>query len=893
MRKSWIDLLWPAAGIDRSMGYQRQPPYTTPDALNVRTESTTELRERGGSRPGLGRAMRTKLSSKIRLLTKVSVLKNNWTRNVRPIFGTQLRDTLSTLSYSGSPTYVPGYLGSQSGGALTGKEFAKTYPVTFTMGSGPYELSVQLRPPVGKKMTGNVKLHFGLDDYDDDPTDNGNTAVLVFTSTGYYCQVVEHDGGVATTTTSATQTDYPPHMAGTFSVWVDPGTSTVKLYWIGREVMTKVVDNLFGIYFAFEVNSPQSTIQVKSFAHDLLKDPDAGTVPNNPRRDLIVAVAGGDIYIEDTANTLKLVASDKVADVQLTAVDREQKLYIADYGVVFSGESGSVASPSYNVLNAGFSATGVDENYAIEILNSDYTQNEKQVITFTDASGGTFKLGFKGALTPSLSYPTSSSAIDTALGNLSTVGGAGNVAVTGTNPYTVEFTGTLAGANQPKLTFDSTLLTGTSPTIAVDELQQGAAGDFLAGTYSIVSAAGAFLGISPALPVAVGFAGTVGDISFRIARKPKVFDPKANTVEAHQASTGIVPAGCRLVALYRDRIVYAGSDLLPHVWYMSRQGDPDDWDYSQEDSAAAVFAQNSTAGQLADPITALIPHGDECLIFGSYNSLWIMRGDPGYGGTLDALSRKIGIVGPHAWTRTPDDMCVFLSADGLYVMAAGCAGFPTSLSRERLPDELLSLDSERDVVTLEFDTLSRGIHLFVTRVDGSESSHWWFDWEHKSFWRVGLHSDHDPFAIHERTYWDDAPTVVLGCRDGGLRAFDRDLVVDDGNREIESYCLLGPFHLDREGFTEGMLSELQGSIARDSGPVEWEVLTGNSAEECYYADAHSTGEWIRAGLNNTARPRARGVSALVKVAAKTGSLQRWALERVTAVIRSAGKRRIK
>lgn len=892
MRKSWIDLLWPAAGIDRALGYQRQPPYTTPDALNVRTESQSELRERGGSRPGLGRAMRTKLPTAVRLLTKVSVLKNSWTRNVRPIFGSQLRDSLGSVSYGEAPTYVPGYLGSQSGGALTGTAFARTYPVTFTMGSGPYELSVQLRPPAGKKMSGNVKLHFGLADYDDDPSDDGNTGVLGFTATGYYGQVVEHEGGVTTTTTSAAFTDSPPHMAGTFSVWVDPATKTVKLYWIGREVMTRVVENLFGIYFAFEVVSPSNMIQVRSFTHDLLKDPDAGTVPNNPRRDLMVAVTGGDVWLEDTANTMKLVISNVLADVQLTAVDREQKLYIADYGVVLSGENGSSTSP-YTTLVAGFSATGVDNNYAVEILNSNYTQNEKQTITFTDASGGTFKLGFKGVLTPSISYPTSASAIDTALGNLGTVGGAGNVTVTGTNPYTVEFTGTLAGANQPKLSVDGTLLTGTAPTVVVDDLQQGAAGDFLAGTYSIVSAAGSFLGISPALPVAVGFAGTVGNISFRVARKPKIFDPKAGTVEAHQASSGIVPAGCRLVALYRDRIVYAGSDLLPHVWYMSRQGDPDDWDYSQEDSAAAVFAQNSTAGQLADPITALIPHGDECLIFGSYNSLWIMRGDPGYGGTLDALSRKIGIVGPKAWTRTPDDMCVFLSADGLYVMAAGCAGFPTSLSRERLPDELLSLDSERDITSLEFDTLSRGIHLFVTRVDGSEGSHWWFDWEHKSFWRVGIHKDHDPFSIHERTYWDDAPTVVLGCRDGGLRAFDRDLVVDDGNREIDSYCLLGPFHLDREGFTEGMLSELQGSIARDSGPVTWEVLTGNSAEECYYEDAHSTGEWSRAGLNNTARPRSRGVSCLVKVGAKAGSLQRWALERVTAVIRSAGKRRIK
>ena len=894
MKKSWLDLIWPAAGINRAMPYQRQPPYTTPDAQNVRTESTSELRERGGSRPGLGPAIRTVLPAPIRLLTKVSVLKTSWPRSVRPVFGTQLRDSLVAVPYAGTPTYLPGAFGSQAGGVLTGIDYGRTYPVTLTQGSGPYELSVQIRPATGKKLAGSVKMHFGLEAADSNPSVDSNTATLVFTPNGYYATMTQTDNSVVISTVNSTTYTDNPYAAGTFSVFVNPDDSYVEVYWLNRRIMFIFVANIYGIYFAFEVSSPDKSIQVKSFAHDIATNPDVNYVPANPRRDLLVAVADGNIYLEDTTNTLKKVTSStKLAtDVQLYAVDREQKLYIADYGIVLSGSNGSIGSPNYNVLSISGSATGVDTNYAIEITNSNYSQNEKQSLEFFNATTGTFRLSFKGVSTGALPYPTNAVNLQTALTNLSTIG-AGNLVVTGTNPYTLEFQGTLAGKDQQKVTVDGSLLTGTSPTTAVTELQQGAGGEFIAGTYSIVSVGGGFIGFSPALPVAVGYTANVLNVDYRIGRKPKVFDPKLGTVEAHTATVGVTPAGCRLVCLYRDRLVYAGSDLLPHVWYMSRAGDPNDWDYSQEDSAAAVFAQNSTAGQLADPITAMIPHGDECLVFGSYNSLWIMRGDPGFGGTLDALSRKIGIIGPNAWTRTPDDMLVFLSGDGLYVMSAGCAGFPTSLSRERLPDELLCLDAERDAISMEFDTLARGIHLFVTRLDGSEGSHWWFDWEHKAFWRVTLQQGHEPFSLHERTYWDDCPTVLLGGRDGKIRNFDRDNSVDDGNAEIESYCLLGPFHLDREGFTEGMVSELQGSLGRDSGPVKWTVMAGNSAEEAYYADSTKEGEWSRSGLNFNARPRERGVSAFVKIAGKAGSARHWFMERVTAVIRSAGRRRIR
>jgi hypothetical protein len=237
-------------------------------------------------------------------------------------------------------------------------------------------------------------------------------------------------------------------------------------------------------------------------------------------------------------------------------------------------------------------------------------------------------------------------------------------------------------------------------------------------------------------------------------------------------------------------------------------------------------------------------------------------------------------------------MAVFLSGDGLYVMEAGCASYPTSLSRERMPDDLLALTQERETVTLEYDTLHRGVHIFTTKYDGSTAAHWWFDWEAKSFWRVSLNADHEPFSLHERIAWDDSPTVLIGGRDGHIRHFHRDFEADDQDNTIESYCVLGPFHLDREGFMEGVLTSLEGTLGVDSGPVDWEVLAADSAEKAVFASARESGRWTLAGFNYRVRPRVRGVAACIKV--KNGSTnRRWFLERVTATVRSAGQRRVR
>ncbi|MCH9725553.1 MAG: hypothetical protein K0U86_11730 [Planctomycetes bacterium] len=93
--------------------------------------------------------------------------------------------------------------------------------------------------------------------------------------------------------------------------------------------------------------------------------------------------------------------------------------------------------------------------------------NEVQVITLsgTAATGGTFTLTFDGQTTGNIAYNASAATVDAALEALSNIG-AGDVTVTGTGPWTVEFTGALAGTNVALMTIETTNLTG-----GVNEIQ--------------------------------------------------------------------------------------------------------------------------------------------------------------------------------------------------------------------------------------------------------------------------------------------------------------------------------------------------------------------------------------------------------------------------------------
>jgi len=364
--------------------------------------------------------------------------------------------------------------------------------------------------------------------------------------------------------------------------------------------------------------------------------------------------------------------------------------------------------------------------------------------------------------------------------------------------------------------------------------------------------------------------------TFYIERAPKVYDPSAGTLAIWTATgTTKVPFGCPLICTYRDRIVMAGAPEAPHVWHMCQQGDPLDWDYTDGSAGTPISATNSDAGQLGSPITALIPHSDDYLIMASLNSLWIMRGDPTFGGTIDNLSNSVGIIGKLAWCRGPAAELIFLSRDGLYILHPGASTYPESLSRDRLPDELRGLSSETHDIQLLYDPTHRGVNIFLVGKEESSNKHWWYDWDTKGFWPSSHATGHDPTASY--AYVADtsgASAILLGCRDGYIRYIDRSSPGDDG-AAINSYVVYGPMKLGIDEERVGILTALSASLDNDSADVDWAVQVGDTAEEALAATAFANGTWS-AGRNNKQLIRARGALYYLRLTARNN--EPWAIE---------------
>jgi hypothetical protein len=110
--------------------------------------------------------------------------------------------------------------------------------------------------------------------------------------------------------------------------------------------------------------------------------------------------------------------------------------------------------------------------------------DEVQTITFGGTpTGGTFRLSYKGRETADITWTATDatlvSRIDTALGALSTIGGASNVTVaagtlsSGIGAGTITFVVANGKKAVPLITVTNNSLTGTSPTVAVTETTPG------------------------------------------------------------------------------------------------------------------------------------------------------------------------------------------------------------------------------------------------------------------------------------------------------------------------------------------------------------------------------------------------------------------------------------
>ncbi len=401
------------------------------------------------------------------------------------------------------------------------------------------------------------------------------------------------------------------------------------------------------------------------------------------------------------------------------------------------------------------------------------------------------------------------------------------------------------------------------------------------GTYKITTVASGMLTLASA-------PGAATSCTFRIERGPKIYDPVAGTISLWTATAGQVPTGCPLIARHMDRVFLGGADIAPGVWYAPRVGDELDFDYAQVDSRKAVAGTASAAGVPARALTAFAPSSDDYLIMACRESLWRLRGDPAFGGSLDALSQNIGIVDMNAWCWGPTGELIFLSLDGVYILPPGGDSKPISMSREVLPQELLNFNPDTTTINLEYDTHGRGVHIFLTAESTDQRIHWWMDWERKTFWPLTLTADHEPMATCSlQSVAIEDTGVIMGGRDGKLRR-PSFLAEDDVGVSFTSYISIGPIPLSVDG-SVGTLISLDAVLAEDIGDITWNVYPALTYEATTKVSSFATGTWV-GGINGTTHSGGRGAAYLLKLTGTPG--RRWALEQIIATSRDAGPRRI-
>ena len=421
-------------------------------------------------------------------------------------------------------------------------------------------------------------------------------------------------------------------------------------------------------------------------------------------------------------------------------------------------------------------------------------------------------------------------------------------------------------------------------------------GGGIAGVYGLDSVGPGELDLDADWTTGVGTAG------FRIQRAWKIFDPIAVTLVIMRATAGKgqVPHQCRGIALYRDRLVGFQDPTAPHVWFMSRSGDPLDWDFSGDptDAQRAVAGTDAVAGQVGEPINAFAPYRDRFAVIGCTESLYRMDGDPADGGRIVNLSTQVGIVGRRAWAEGPQGQLLFLSRDGIYELPVG-AGSPQPISKGPLPQEFINIPGDAEPM-LAYDHKDRALHIFMTRTTGQIYS-WWMRWDDQGFWRDLLPDDMQPNSILRYVSLESAKNsgILLGGRDGYIRNFDP-LSVRDETTSVTSWVMIGPIALG-DGHRDGILRRMKAALSKLSGSVTWEIFVGETPERAYeLAEASGTipneftGTWSMGarshGLQYAVDPRARGQSCILTLTGASND-RAWSMEYIDAVKQVLGDHR--
>jgi hypothetical protein len=438
-----------------------------------------------------------------------------------------------------------------------------------------------------------------------------------------------------------------------------------------------------------------------------------------------------------------------------------------------------------------------------------------------------------------------------------------------------------------------TVLTGaTSSGVAVVDYIDAQSG--AATVYAYVT--------TPSLPIQSGevLANAAASVSFTTSASGVAnphFYPWTVYSGVSASAHGTMPEDASIGCLYRGRAVLAGNQRYPYQWYMSRQADPFDWLYAVNDAQSPVAGGAADAGEMADVIQALISYNDDYLIIGGASTIYLMRGDPAAGGSLDKLTDTTGIFGPQAWCWDAQRNLYFWGTQGIYRLSNDFKAID-NLTSTVLPalikDEGANPTTHR--ITFGYDQIRDGLVICVTKISDGTNSNYFFDLKSQGFFPESYPA---ACGAYSQFYYDSNDKslagLLLGCADGYVRVFD-DSVKDDDQGDtdalIDSYAVIGPAAIGVDVDSRGRLKTLAITTGANTDTVDYDIHVANTAEAIVddisigatplFAGAISTGARVK-----QLRPRSRGAWIGIKFQ-NTNSTETWQFEKAIGDFVPAG-----
>lgn len=372
------------------------------------------------------------------------------------------------------------------------------------------------------------------------------------------------------------------------------------------------------------------------------------------------------------------------------------------------------------------------------------------------------------------------------------------------------------------------------------------------------------------------------------------------------AGGGTAPTNCGLVWVHQDRLALAGDSANPHQYYMSAVGDATNWDYTDVTVGGAFTNTGSEGGILGNSVVAAINHNQNISLVGSLRSIEAIVGNPRVGGTR-RVSSSIGPLSNNAWCKGLDDSganhTYMMTYDGLYVIPAGDYTAPQSVSRRKIPNELIGVSpAAGDKCCIGFDSQWKGIYITVDPDNVSAPTvTYFYHIPTDSWWPLDLPITPHIYATFPALQTGAKSSILPMGSNGSLRQFNNGEVQGGGNEEFDSYVLIGPIKLADPG-GEGMVISCSAALAQGSEDVNWSIYVGDSAEQAYRkaeADATNTAadfagsKWTYASTqywNGVQNPRVRGNAAYLKI--YDVSNERWQIEQVSMELEHLGDRKV-